>query len=147
MRAVARSPNTIPVWRDVALPRFPRLDRNLAVDVAVIGGGITGITTAYLLKQAGHKVALLDRRRLAAMDTGHTTAHLTCVTDTRLTQLAHWYGEERARAAWLAGLTAISQIQQLIEAEDIACNFRRVPVYLHTPLREPVVRSGDRKRL
>ena len=147
MRAVASAPDTTPVWREVSLPRFPKLSQDLRIDVAVIGAGITGITTAYLLKQAGHKVALFERQRLAAMDTGHTSAHLTCVTDTRLTQLVHWYGEQHGAAAWDAGLAAIDQIHRNIQEEAIACDFRWVPVYLHTPLREPEVRSSDRKRL
>lgn len=147
MRALASGPETTPYWRSIALPRFPRLDRNLRVDVVVIGGGISGITTAYLLKQAGHKVALLERHRLAGMDTGHTTAHLTCVTDKRLTSLVRWYGEDHARAAWDAGIAAIDQIYHNVEQEGIDCDFRWVPVYLHTPLRQPEVRPADRKQL
>ena len=147
MKLSTRVADTTPVWRAVSLPRFPRLSGNLRVDVVVIGGGITGITTAYLLKQAGHKVALLERGRLAAMDTGHTTAHLTCVTDTRLTQLARWYGEDHASAAWDAGFAAIDQIHQLITREAIACDFRWVPVYLHTPLRDAEVDASQRKKL
>ena len=50
----------------------------------VIGGGITGVTAAYLLKKAGKKVCLLERDRLGYVDTGLTTAHLTYVTDLRL---------------------------------------------------------------
>ena len=76
--------DTSSYWTDSApLPRFPALAKNLEVDVIVVGGGITGITAAYLLKQDGQRVALLERGRLAAVDTGHTTAHLTAVTDLR----------------------------------------------------------------
>src|SRR5688500_152639 len=82
------------------LPRFAALDRDVTVDVAIVGGGITGITAAYLLKKAGHTVALVDRRRLATVDTGHTTAHLTHVTDTRLSELVKRFGRDHAHAAW-----------------------------------------------
>jgi glycine/D-amino acid oxidase-like deaminating enzyme/nitrite reductase/ring-hydroxylating ferredoxin subunit len=132
--------NTSSYWIDsAALPRFPRLDRDLEVDVVVVGGGITGITAAYLLKRAGKKVALLERDRCARIDTGHTTAHLTCVTDLRLHELARTFGKDAARAVWDAGGAAIDQIVALIRAEDIACDFRWVPGYLHAPLgdREP----------
>jgi glycine/D-amino acid oxidase-like deaminating enzyme/nitrite reductase/ring-hydroxylating ferredoxin subunit len=113
---------------------YPSLIKDLSVDVAVIGGGITGVTAAYLLKKAGHSVALLERERCAAVDTGHTTAHLTYVTDERLHKLVSIFGKVRARAAWEAGAAAIDQIAQNIRKEDIDCNFKRVPGYLHAGL-------------
>jgi len=76
-------------WQETA-PRvgpFPSLNSNLDVDVVVIGGGLTGITAAYFLKKEGAKVALLERDRFGCCDTGHTTAHLTYVTDERLHRL------------------------------------------------------------
>ena len=125
-------------WIDSApLPRFPKLERDIAVDVAVIGGGITGLTAAYLLKQAGKSVAVLERERCARIDTGHTTAHVTAVTDRRLHWLARTFGNEAARAVWDAGSAAIDQIVTLIRAEDIGCDFRWVPGYLHTPFDGP----------
>src|ERR1043165_6238389 len=74
---------TTSYWSDsVSLPRFKTMDKNHRVDVAIIGGGITGITAAYLFKKAGCKVALIERGRLGGFDTVNTTAHITCVTDT-----------------------------------------------------------------
>jgi glycine/D-amino acid oxidase-like deaminating enzyme/nitrite reductase/ring-hydroxylating ferredoxin subunit len=130
--------DTTPYWQtSVALPRFRSLDRDLHVDVAIVGGGITGITAAYLLKKAGKNVALLERHRCLRGDTGHTTAHLTCVTDTRLSALAKSFGADHARATWDAGLAAIAQIDGLVRTEGIECGFAWVPGYLHAPLRPP----------
>ena len=85
-------------WIDSApLPPQPTLDRDLDVDVIVVGGGITGITAAYLLKRAGHSVALLERARCASVDTGHTTAHLTAATDLRLKELSSHFGQPAAQ--------------------------------------------------
>jgi glycine/D-amino acid oxidase-like deaminating enzyme/nitrite reductase/ring-hydroxylating ferredoxin subunit len=124
-------------WIDsAALPRFPTHTRDLEVDAIVVGGGITGITAAYLLKQAGLTVALLERERCARIDTGHTTAHLTSVTDLRLQELDKTFGLEAARAVWDAGATAIDQIVNLIRAEGIACDFRWVPGFLHAPVED-----------
>ena len=77
-------------WLETARIRsFPALNRDISVNIVVIGGGITGITTAYLLKHSGLTVALIERTRLATIDTGHTTAHLDAdITDTRLHTLA-----------------------------------------------------------
>jgi glycine/D-amino acid oxidase-like deaminating enzyme/nitrite reductase/ring-hydroxylating ferredoxin subunit len=136
--------NTTSHWIESApLPRFARLDRNQKVDAIVVGGGITGITAAYLLKQAGRTVALVERDRCASVDTGHTTAHLTCVTDERLRRLAKTFGREATRAVWDAGAAAIDQIVALIRKKDIACDFHWVPGYLHAPVRE----GGDNSAL
>ena len=127
--------DTTPYWlRTSTLPRFAALDRNITVDVAIVGAGITGITTAYLLKSAGVKVALLEREECASIDTGHTSAHLTMVTDTPLTTLVERHGRDTATAIWDAGRLAIDRIEAHVEAESIACDFRRVPGFLHAAL-------------
>jgi glycine/D-amino acid oxidase-like deaminating enzyme/nitrite reductase/ring-hydroxylating ferredoxin subunit len=126
--------NTTPYWPEAArLPILPPLRRDLAVDVAVIGGGITGATAAYLFKKAGATVALLERGRCATAETGHTTAHLTYVTDSRLSQLVSRFGRDHAQATWDAGLAAMNQIEQLMKEERIRCEFSWVPGFLHAP--------------
>ena len=91
----------VPFWIDSALiKRFPRLERNVNVDVVVGGAGTTGITTAHLLKETGLTVALIKRERVASMGTGHTTAHLTCITDVELQESARDFGDDHAQAAW-----------------------------------------------
>jgi len=128
--------DTSSYWIDSGpLPAFPKITKDISVDVVVIGAGITGITAAYLLKKAGHTVALLDRERCASIDTGHTTAHLTCVTDTRLSELVKTFGKERAKLAWEAGRAAIDQIDANVRNEKIDCEFKWVPGYLHAPIR------------
>jgi glycine/D-amino acid oxidase-like deaminating enzyme/nitrite reductase/ring-hydroxylating ferredoxin subunit len=125
---------TLSHWKNVRLPRFAPLKKPLRVDVVVVGGGMTGITTAYLLKKAGRKVALIERDRCAQVDTGNTTAHLTCVTDLRLGQLVKRFGRDHAQAVWDAGLAAIEKIQEIFRAERISCEFKRVPGYVHASL-------------
>jgi glycine/D-amino acid oxidase-like deaminating enzyme len=139
--------DTTPYWRESAsMPHFAALERDLRVDVVVVGAGITGITAAYLLKQAGRSVALLERHRCADIDTGHTTAHLTCVTDTRLTALIRDFGADHARAIWDAGLAAIAQIDEHVRREEIDCHFEWVPGYLHAPLDVPPEIEADSLR-
>lgn len=122
--------DTTPVWLASSGPNFPTLDQNLTVDVLVIGGGITGLTAAYLLKQAGKRVALLEKQEIGGGDTGHTTAHLTCVTDLRLSKLVESFGKDHAQAAWDAGQFAIEEIFSIARREGIECQLQRVPGYL-----------------
>ena len=129
---------TQPYWIDSApLPRFAKLDRDEAVDVVIVGGGITGLTAAYLLTLDGRRVALLERERCAQVDTGHTTAHLTMVTDERLPVLVRRFGRDHAQAAWEAGLAAIAQIASIVADLDLACDFAWVPGYVHAPIGQP----------
>ena len=124
-----------PYWLDTAkIKSFPALNRDISVDVLVIGAGITGITAAYLLKQSGLSVALIERERAAIRDTGHTSAHLTCVTDTGLDTLQRKFGADHAEAVWDAGAAAIDEIEAIVVREAIDCKFARVPGYLHAPI-------------
>jgi len=122
----------VPFWIDSApIQKFPKLQRNISVDVVVVGAGVTGITTAYLLKQTGLTVALIERERVASIDTGHTTAHLTYITDVELRELARNFGEDHAQAAWDAGAAAIDEIERIVGKEMIECEYTRVPAYIH----------------
>src|SRR5258707_1584391 len=123
---------SVPVWIDTApIRKFPKLQRNITVDIVVVGAGVTGITTAYLLKKAGSTVALIEREGVASMDTGHTTAHVTYVTDVGLQQLVRNFGKDHAQAAWDAGAAAIDEIERIVKEEGSVCEFTRVPAYLH----------------
>jgi glycine/D-amino acid oxidase-like deaminating enzyme/nitrite reductase/ring-hydroxylating ferredoxin subunit len=122
-------------WTATArLPRFKSIPRNLKVDAVIIGGGLTGITAAYLLKKAGAKVALLERARCTATDTAHTTAHLTYVTDYRLHQIAKTFGRDGTKAFWEAGVAALDQIEEIVRTDSPHCDFKWIPGYLHASL-------------
>jgi len=121
-------------WDDAKLPQFPKLSKDGDFDVVVIGGGITGLTAAYLLKKAGKQVCLLERDRLGRGDTGCTTAHLTCVTDLRPAKMAKLFGKDTARAVWEGGAAAINTIEAIAATEKIECEFRRIPGFLHASL-------------
>ena len=111
------------------------LSRDLETDVLVIGGGITGITAALLLRRAGKKVVLLERDGIGLGETGHTTAHLTYMTDTRLSELASTFGENHALASWDAGAAAMAQIHTLADELQADCELREVPGFLATDRR------------
>src|SRR5687768_13711434 len=139
--ATAKTP-TIPYWStSTTFPQFAKLADDAEADVVVVGGGITGLTAAYLLTKGGKRVIVFERGRCAATDTGHTSAHLTMVTDERLSDLADGFGRTHAQAVWDAGLAAIATIDDIVREHDIDAGFAWVDGYLHAPLR---VASGDR---
>ncbi len=103
------------------------------VDVVVIGGGITGLTAAYLLKRAGKRVAVLERDHVANGESSNTSAHLTCVTDERLTTIAERFGRDAARSVWQGGVVAIDLIESFVSDLAIDCEFARVPGFQCAP--------------
>ena len=128
------TPKTNPLWFDFQPRKFPKLTAAQIPDVVIVGGGITGLSAAYHLKRSGKTVCVLERDRLGSGDTGHTTAHLTCVTDVRLQQLVSAFGKEEAALVWHAGMNAIETIERTVSNLEIDCQFRRVPGFLHAAL-------------
>lgn len=122
------------LWMTFPLPQFPALDRDIDVDVLVVGAGIAGITTAYLLSQEGVRVALVDREKVASGESGRTTAHLTYVTDQRLNELVGKFGEAAAQKLWEGGIAAIDAIESIVEETGNDAEFVRVPGYFHAPV-------------
>jgi glycine/D-amino acid oxidase-like deaminating enzyme/nitrite reductase/ring-hydroxylating ferredoxin subunit len=126
-RAIERSP----LWSEgVNLPSLPPLTQDYAVDVAVVGGGITGLTAALLLQRGGKRVAILERYGVSRGVTGRTTAHLTEALDTRYHMLTRDFGEGGARLAALGTRQAIDRIAAFVRDEKIECDYNVVPGYL-----------------
>jgi glycine/D-amino acid oxidase-like deaminating enzyme/nitrite reductase/ring-hydroxylating ferredoxin subunit len=126
------TPKTSTWWANAPLRQLRPLDRSLTVDVAIVGGGITGLTTALLLARAGRKVAVLELGSLASGATGDTTGHLTASLDRPFEDLVSKFGEEGARIAVQASMTAIDFIEETVSGLAIACELARVPGYRFT---------------
>lgn len=119
------------VWMDVPpLPSRPPLARDLRADVCVVGAGMAGLTTAYLLAREGRRVAVLDDGPTAGGETSRTTAHLTHVIDDRYHWIEQVHGPEGARIAAESHTVAIDTIAAIAEAEGIDCDFLRLDAYL-----------------
>ncbi|EPX61744.1 Iron-sulfur cluster-binding protein, Rieske family [Cystobacter fuscus DSM 2262] len=109
--------------------RYPPLPGDLEVDVVVVGGGLAGLTTAWLLKQEGKRVAVVEMHRILTGQTGQTTAHLTELLDVSYDTLASDFGEKGARLAAESVRASIEKISSLVERLGIACDFQRLPGY------------------
>jgi glycine/D-amino acid oxidase-like deaminating enzyme/nitrite reductase/ring-hydroxylating ferredoxin subunit len=119
------------IWQATAdLPACPPLSENVHVDVCIVGAGIAGLTTAYLLCQAGKSVAVLDDGPIASGMTPMTSAHLSNMLDDRYFELENVHGREGARLAAESHTAAIDRIESIVRAEGIACDFTRLDGYL-----------------
>lgn len=128
-----KSINTMPYWivstKDTD---YPKLNEDIQVDVAIVGGGITGITSAFLLKKEGFKVAVIEADHIAKATTGHTTAKITSQHGLIYDQIKTDMGEEKARQYANANESAIHFIENLVKEKHIDCYFARHPAYVYT---------------
>jgi glycine/D-amino acid oxidase-like deaminating enzyme/nitrite reductase/ring-hydroxylating ferredoxin subunit len=125
------SGHTTSVWMDTTeVPQFQPLTQDLRSNVCVVGAGIAGMTTAYLLARAGRAVVLIDDGPIGGGETCRTTAHLTSALDDRYYNIEKMHGEEGARMAAESHMSAIHRIETIASMEDIDCDFQRVEGFL-----------------
>jgi glycine/D-amino acid oxidase-like deaminating enzyme len=96
--------------------RFPSLEGNLSVDIVVIGGGIAGLMTAYLLAKEGVRVALVEQGFIGSGDSGYTTAFISRFLD----------NAAATKKTWPAGEETLNLIERIVQDEKIDCDFRRI---------------------
>ncbi|HEX6292091.1 MAG TPA: FAD-dependent oxidoreductase [Herpetosiphonaceae bacterium] len=113
-------------------PTFPRLLGDLTVDVAILGGGIAGLTTATLLKQAGKTVAVIEADQVVRGVTGYTTAKVTAQHNLIYADLIDTFGEDAARIYAHSNQAALERIAQFVAEDGIDCDFERKPNYCYS---------------
>jgi glycine/D-amino acid oxidase-like deaminating enzyme/nitrite reductase/ring-hydroxylating ferredoxin subunit len=109
----------------------PPLEGEVRAEVAVLGGGIAGITTALLLAEADVDVVLLEAGQLAHGVSGYTTAKVTSQHGAIYSRLRSRFGADVARTYGQANEEALAWIAERIERDGIDCDFRRQPAYLY----------------
>lgn len=119
------------------------LQQDVRADVCVVGAGIAGLSTAYMLAREGRSVVVLDHGRIGGGETHHTTAHLASAMDDRFANLEKVHGRDGARLAYESHAAAITRIEQIVAEEDIACDFDRVDGYLFAPPGQPAARLSQ----
>ncbi len=108
------------------------LNKDIKTDVLVIGAGIAGILTAYMLKQNGRDVVLIDAAEIASGNTKNTTAKITSQHDLIYSKLITEFGEEKARQYAKANELAIKKYKEIIEDKRIECDFEENPAYVYS---------------
>ena len=110
----------------------PQLDRDIEVDVVVVGGGMLGITAAFMLKRQGAKVAVLEGGRVAGGVTAYTTAKVASSHGVHYQEVESSFGEDGARSYAQAQEAALEQMGEWVDELGIDCDWRRKPSLVYS---------------
>ncbi|MFI1249298.1 FAD-dependent oxidoreductase [Streptomyces anulatus] len=117
-------------WMDTTTASpYPRLTEDIAVDVAVVGGGIAGLSTAWELARTGRRVAVLEADRIASGVTGYTTAKVSALHSLVYGRLRRAHGAQAARLYAVSQLDAVERLAAIVDEVGIACDLERVSAY------------------
>ncbi len=111
---------------------YPELHDNIKTDILVVGGGIAGITNAYLLQKKGFDVVIIDSGGIALSTSGHTTAKITALHDLKYARLIKQLGRDAAQKYGEINEKAVSLMENIISENNIPCDFSRQPSYVYT---------------
>ncbi len=119
------------LWMDIdVMPAAGSLPGDAQCDVAVIGSGIAGISTAYELSKRGKSVMVIDRGRIAGGMTARTSAHLAPLCDDLVSEMTKIKGQEATKLFCDSQAAAVDRIEDVQKKENIDCDFRRLDGYL-----------------
>lgn len=129
---------TTSVWMRLEdVPPYSPLKGNIEAEICVVGAGIAGLMTAYLLASEGKSVVVLEKGVLSSGETSRTTAHLSFVLDDRFYELERLFGERGAHLAYESHARAVQLMEDIAACEKMACEFARVDGYLFVPTNQP----------
>src|SRR5918997_4489445 len=132
------SGKTVSIWMATAeVPLQSALAEDARADVCIVGAGISGMTTAYLLAREGKSVVVLDDGPVGAGQTERTTAHLASAIDDRFIEIEKHHGQEGSRLAHQSHAAAIDAIERISRDERIDCDFRRLDGFLFSVPGDP----------
>ena len=117
---------------------YAPLAGRVSVDVAVIGAGITGLTSATLLKREGKTVAVVEAKRIVRGATGYTTAKVTSGHGVIYSELMKTFGAEGARRYAEANQAALERVARFVDEDGIDCDFERKANYVYAESREEI---------
>ena len=121
------------LWMTASIPQFPQLKENIRADVCIVGAGIAGLSTAYMLAREKKSVVVLDDGPICSGETERTTAHLSNAFDDRYFEMEKLHGLRGAQLIADSHTSAITRIEANVKDEKIDCDFTRVSGYLFVP--------------
>lgn len=121
----------IPIWQDIKIDKYPKLENNIETDILIIGGGITGISLFYHLRNDERKVTLVERNSLGCGVTSRSSAKITFLQENIYSKLTDNFNKKIAKLYYQSQKEAIKAIADTIKSENIDCDFLLADSYLY----------------
>ncbi|NLA54648.1 MAG: FAD-binding oxidoreductase, partial [Clostridiales bacterium] len=127
----------VSLWlKDGITSKLPTLEQDIDCDVCIVGAGITGITTAYSLHEAGFKVVLIDKQEPLHLATGNTSAKFTYQHDLIYSELIKHHDLDKARLYYEAQVEGLAYVRALIDKHSIRCDFKETSAIVYAETEE-----------
>lgn len=124
---------SVPIWSAVSRTQPARvLEGDVQTDVAIVGGGIVGLMTARLCRQAGLRVVLVEAKHIGHGESSRTTAHVTAQLDARWRKVVDDVGADTAGLLWREAMSSMDLLDTVIRELGVECSWRRLPAWLFT---------------
>lgn len=121
------------VWNsEIKFRKREKLIKDIECDIVVIGAGIAGLLTAYMLNKNGRNVVVIEAKTISSGNTKNTTAKITCQHDLIYNNLIKEFGEGKARQYAKANELAIKRYKEIVDEENIDCDFQQKDAYIYS---------------
>lgn len=121
------------LWeKTVNIEKRQALDRNISTDVAIVGGGMAGLLTGFMLKERGINAVIFEADRISSGQTKNTTAKITAQHGLIYNKLVKSFGFDKAQKYFIANNSAIDSYEKIIKEKNIDCDFKRLPACIYS---------------
>ena len=134
----------ISIWKDLKIKKdYKILDSDKECDVLIVGGGITGISTYYHLKNSGLNVILVEQNKIGHGITSNSTGKLTIMQNDLIDKIRNTLNDSKASLYLESQINAIDMLLKTIKKEKISCDLEKVPSVIYTNKDEEVAKLKD----
>lgn len=112
------------IWMKDKKKKYDKLNQNISCDVLIVGGGLSGLLSAYQLKEHAERLVLIESDEIASGATGRNTGKVTFQHGLELQKIFHYHGEDKTRLYYEENEKAIHALYHIMEKEQIECDWQ-----------------------
>lgn len=137
------------IWQKtkISTQNYPQLDKEIKTEIAIVGGGITGLTAATELLGTNKNICIIEAGKIGEGTTGHSTGNLYIPIQSLLSTIASKFNKETVKTIIDSRLYSLNYIERMIKEHEIDCNFLKRTLYIYTNDSKKVKKTANRTRV